>query len=296
MKILVLGGTGTVGSAVVRGLMEAGHHPRVLTRSSRRQADLPDGVDGVVGDLTDPNTLGGVFDGVDRLFLLNGVTATELQEGLVALNEARRADVQRIVYLSVHDAARAPHVPHFASKVAIEAAVKASGVAYTILRPNNFFQNDAWYREAMVTYGIYPQPIGSAGLSRVDTRDVAEASVRALTLDGHEGQTYTLAGPQTLTGSDCARIWATALGRDVQYAGDDLDAWSAQVASMLPAWMIYDLRMMYAFFQNDGLAATHAQRSETQTLLGRDPRPLDAYARDTAPRWTSTNRPVNVGK
>lgn len=286
MTHLVLGGTGTVGSEVVRQLVERGEGVRVLTRSPDRAGGLPGEVEVVGGDLGDPSTLDGVFAGTDQLFLLNAVVPTELQEGLVALSEARRAGVRRIVYLSVQDAERGPHVPHFASKVALEEAVRQSGIPWTVLRPNNFFQNDVMFREALVEHGVYPQPIGSVGLSRVDVRDIARAAARALTGSGYEDSIYTLAGPDPLTGEDCARIWGEALGREVRYAGDDLDAWEEQALEMLPAWMVYDFRLMYGMFQEEGMVATPEQMDETREILGREPRPFRAWAEETAAAWS----------
>jgi hypothetical protein len=95
--------------------------------------------------------------------LLNAVSPTETHEGLMAVNSARMAGVKRIVYLSVADLEKAPHLPHFGSKMAIEHVIKTSGIAYTILRPNNFFQNDCWFKEALMVYGVYPQPHRSPG-------------------------------------------------------------------------------------------------------------------------------------
>lgn len=286
MTHLVLGGTGTVGSRVVEELVERGEDVRVLTRSPERAGGLPGEVEVVGGDLGDPSTLGGVFDGAERLFLLNAVVPTELQEGLVALSEARRAGVRRIVYLSVQDVGRGLHVPHFASKVALEEALRRSGIPWTVLRPNSFFQNDVRFREALVVHGVYPQPIGGVGLSRVDVRDIARAAARALTASGYEGAVYTVAGPEPMTGEDCARIWAEVLGREVRYAGDDLDAWEEQALEMLPAWMVYDLRLMYGMFQEEGLEATPEQLDETREILGREPTPFRAWAEETAAGWT----------
>jgi uncharacterized protein YbjT (DUF2867 family) len=283
---LVLGGTGTVGGRVVEELVERGEDVRVLTRSPEKAGGLPGEVEVVGGDLGDPPTLDGVFAGTDRLFLLNAVVPTELQEGLVALSEARRAGVRRIVYLSVQDAGRGPHIPHFASKVALEEAVRRSGIRWTVLRPNNFYQNDVMFREALVEHGVYPQPIGSVGLSRVDVRDIARAAARALTGSGYAGSVYTLAGPEPLTGDDCARIWGEALGKEVRYAGDDLDAWEEQALEMLPAWMVYDFRLMYAMFQEEGLAATPEQLEETREILGREPTTFRAWTEETAADWT----------
>ena len=77
MKILVVGGTGTVGSEVARQLTSRGEQTFVLTRSSEHASKLPKGVTGVVGDLLDPSSLG-VFAGMDAVFLLNPVSTTEI--------------------------------------------------------------------------------------------------------------------------------------------------------------------------------------------------------------------------
>lgn len=285
MRHLVLGGTGTVGSAVVERLLDAGEEVRVPTRSEENVASLPDDAVGVVGDLSEPGTYGDVFRDFDRMFLLNAVSITELHEGLAALNEGRRAGVERIVYLSVQDAEKGRHIPHFAAKLAIEDALAGSGIPHTVLRPNNFFQNDLWFREALLEHGVYPQPIGSEGISRVDVRDIADAAVRALTEPGHAGRTYTLAGPDVLSGRDCARAWADALDREVRYAGDDLDAWAEQARQGLPDWMVYDFRLMYGAFQEEGLAASDAQLEETREILGREPRSFGDFVEETAESW-----------
>ena len=286
MSYLIIGGTGTVGKDVVAGLLQHTDSPvRVLTRSEKHAEKLPDGATAVIGDLEDPSTYEKIFAGTDRLFLLNPVSMTELHQGLAAVNEANRSGVQHVVYLSVHDAETIPSAPHIASKVAVEHALKESGLPYTILRPNNFYQNDYWYEDAIRTQGIYPQPIGTRGLSRVDTRDVAQAAVNAFTQSGHENKTYALVGPDILTGPDCAEIYADLLGRDVQYAGDDLDAWQAQARSMLPEWMAYDFRLMYAAFQEKGLIATDAQQKETRAILGTQPRSFRRFAEEIVEQW-----------
>jgi uncharacterized protein YbjT (DUF2867 family) len=216
---------------------------------------LPAGVVGVVGDLNDPGTVRSVFGGVDSVFLLNLGTPTETFEGLMALNGARLVGVRRLVYLSIHGVDAAPHIPHNGPKIAIEAAIRASGMAYTILRANNFYQNDDWFREALLQ-GVYPQPIGDLGLSRVDVRDIAEAAAIALTTGQHDGQTYDLIGPEAQTGQGTADIWSRALGRPVQYGGNDLDRWEQQSLGFMPAWLVFDYKIMYGFFQAKGLVAT----------------------------------------
>jgi uncharacterized protein YbjT (DUF2867 family) len=286
MKVLVIGGTGTVGSQVVRELLTRGVEVSVLTRSAEKAGKLPRGARGVIGDLLDPRAVRSVFTGQEGVFLLNPVSATETHEGLMALNGIRMAGVKRLAYLSVHNVDAAPHLPHFGSKIALEIALKASGVPVTILRPNNYYQNDYFFKDALQKFGVYPQPIGGVGVSRVDVRDLAEAAAIVLTTAGrHEGQTYNLVGPQPLTGTGTAEAWGRALGKPIAYAGDDLDAWEAQSLQYLPPWMVFDFRLMYAFFQKSGLKATGADIDRLTKLLGHPPRSFEDFAAETASAW-----------
>lgn len=285
MNILVTGGTGTVGSQVVRDLVARGASVQVLTRDPGKASSLPAGVTVVEGNLQDPATVRRVFDGVDGVFLLNPVSPTEAHEGLMAVSGMRLAKTKRVVYLSVHHVDALPWAPHFGSKIGVEDAIKKSGIPYTILRPNNFFQNDYWYKDAMLQAGVYPQPIGNAGLSRVDVRDIGEAAAITLTSSGHEGETYDLVGPGALTGTSTAAAWARALGRPIAYAGDDLDAWEQQSLQFMPPWMVYDFRLMYAHFQAEGLQASPDALARLQRLIGHAPRPFDAFAKETAAAW-----------
>jgi uncharacterized protein YbjT (DUF2867 family) len=286
MKFLVLGATGTVGSQVVRELVAKNQQVRALTRDPKKAQALGPNVEVVQGDITDPRTLATIYEGIDGAFILNPMSLSEASEGLFAVSAAKLAKVKRLVYMSVQDVDKAPWLPHFGTKIGVEAGVRASGTAWTILRPNSFIQNDARAKTAMLEHGIYLQPLGSKGVSRVDVRDIAEAAAIALTQDGHAGKTYNIVGPRAMTGTETAAVWAQTLGRPVRYAGDDLDAWEQQMLQWIPAWMAYDLRHMYAYFHQNGLIAT-AEDVATQTkLLGHAPRPFEAYATETAAEWT----------
>ncbi len=240
----------------------------------------------MAGDLLDAGTIRRVFAGVDGVFLLNAVSATECHEGLMAVNGARLARVKKVVYMSVQDADKAPHLPHFGAKLPIEAALKGSAIPFTILRPNNFFQNDVWYKEAMLEYDVYPQPFGDVGLSRVDVRDIAEAAAVALTTGAADGETVNLVGPDVLTASGTAATWGGVLGRKIAYAGNDLDAWEKQSLAFLPGFLAFDFRLMYAFFQENGLKAAPADVARVTALLGHAPRGFDEFAAETARAWS----------
>ncbi len=285
MKTLIVGGTGTVGSEVVNQLQSEDTGIVVLTRSSDNIEKLPEGVEGVIGDLLQPKTLRTVFKGVDRLFMLNAVSPTECSEGLMALLAAGAEGIEKIVYLSVQNVDDAPHLPHFGAKIPIEQAIKESGIDYTILRPNNFYQNDYWFKDAIMQYGVYPQPIGGVGLSRVDVRDIAEAAVIALTSEKGSNTTLNLVGPEVMTGEQTAEIWGEALDKEVSYGGDDLDSWEGQMLQYMPDWMVYDFRHMYEYFQQHGLKATSEDLKTLTDFLGHEPISFRVFAKQTALSW-----------
>jgi uncharacterized protein YbjT (DUF2867 family) len=285
MSILVIGGTGTVGSQIVSRLLDQGVKVQVMTHSADKLATLPSGVEGVMGDLADPPSLQRAFSGVESLVLITAVHPDETARGLFAIKAAKKAGIKKIVFMSVVMPPGSERIPHFASKIPIEQAIKDSGVAYTILRPNNFFQNDLMLREAIVTYGVYPQPIGSAGSNRVDVRDIADAAVSSLLESGHEGKTYNLHGPDALTGKGVAAVYSSHLSTEVNYGGDDLDAWAEQVNKMLPAWMVHDFRIMYQYFQEHGLHAEQSEIAKEESVLHHPPRSFDAFVAETVSLW-----------
>jgi len=285
MNVLVVGGTGTVGSLVVQELLARRERPRVLTRSREKVASLPTNVLGVVGDTTRPDTLSPALQGVDTVVLITALGPNESAEGRAVVEATKKAGVKRLVFLSVHDVEKCPEAPHFQSKIEIQKAIEGSGLAWTTVMPNNFFQNDLWFRRALMEHGVYPQPFGDVGLSRVDVRDIAEAIAAAATEPGHEGARYPLVGPDVLTASQTAALWGRHLGREVRYGGDDLRAWALQSKAFQPEWLVEDLLVMYRFFQERGLRASAADLAQQARILGHPPRPFEDFVKETAAAW-----------
>jgi uncharacterized protein YbjT (DUF2867 family) len=285
MSILVIGGTGTVGSHVVRGLLAKGEAVRILTRSADHADLLPLGASGIIGDLRKPETLGWAMKGIDRVFLVTPLSPTETEEGLAVVAAANRAGVRHLVYLSACHVERAPHIPHFKSKVEIQKALRDSGMAFTLIMANNLFQNDLLYRESILEEGIYPQPIGDIGMNCVDVRDVADAAVTTLTQTGHEFHCYPLIGAEVLTGQDVANIYTRSLGREIRYSGNDLEVWGGTVTHALPGWLVPDLKLMYKFFQRHGLRASEEDFDLQAKVLGHLPRCFHTFVSETVTAW-----------
>jgi uncharacterized protein YbjT (DUF2867 family) len=283
MSILVIGATGTIGSLVTQGLADAGAEVKALVRQTGKRA-FPAGVTEVVADLTDVPSLRAALSSVRTLFLLNAVTPDEVTQALITLNLAQEAGIERVVYLSVIHADRFTNVPHFTGKHTVERMIESHGIAATILRPAYFMQNERMVQQTIQDYSVYPMPIGSAGVSMVDARDIADVAVAELLRRDRasaalERITLDLVGPQALTGASVAKIWSAALGREIAYGGDDVAAFEAQMASFGPAWLAYDMRLMMAGIQQFGMTSEGAV-DRLQAILGRPLRSYEAFVRE----------------
>ena len=286
MSILVIGSTGTIGSLVVQGLARQGANVGAMVRQVGK-APLPAGVNSVIGDLSDVASLRKAMAGIRTLFLLNPMAADELTQSLQALNVAREAGILRIVYLSVINAEKYPGVPHFASKHTVERMIEQLGLPATILRPAYFMQNDIPIQPVIEGFSVFPMPIGAKGVAMVDARDIADiAVVELLRRDRASGPlpsiTLDVAGNEVFTGESAAAVWSKALGRPINYGGNDVDAFETQLTqNHVPPWMAYDLRLMMERIQQVGQFPSAGAVHNLEKILGR---PMRTYQEFVAER------------
>lgn len=288
MTILVTGSTGKIGSQVVQRLSDRGAKVRAFARDASK-LKVPANAEPVQGDLTDVTSIRAALKGVDTLFLLNAVVPDETTQALLTLDLAREAGIQRIVYFSVFNSVLFDDVPHFAGKHLIERVIDAQAIPATVLRPAGFMQNDLALRDALKA-GIYPTPMGGVGVALVDVRDIADAAAAELLRREQAPHplprtTIELVGPDTLTGADIAAIWSSVLGREIRYAGDDLEAFERQMAGMMPGWQAHDLRTMFRAFHRFGMVPGNDSRTILEALLGHPLRSYRAFAEEAAANW-----------
>jgi len=278
MTILVTGATGAIGRQVIAQLVQRGASVRALVRDPGK-ADFPASVEVVQGDLMDPDSLRAAFAGVSAFFLLNAVTPDEFTQALIALNMARQAGVERVVYLSVIHSDRFVNVPHFAGKFGVERMLEQMGFSATILRPAYFMNNELMIKDALLAHGVYPMPIGARGLAMIDVRDIGEIAAielihRALATRPLALERINLVGPDTLTGQAAAAIWSEVLGRPITYGGDDTAGFEQNLRNFMPGWMAYDMRLMSERFISDGMLPEAGDVARLTAMLGR---PLRTY-------------------
>jgi uncharacterized protein YbjT (DUF2867 family) len=279
-SILVTGATGRVGG-IVFGMLEAdGFSPIAMShRPEAAKNELPRVRE---GDMRRPETLHQALDGIETAFLVTPLGPDESDAGLAFIDAAEKAGVQKIVYVAIMNIEAMAEIPHFATKVPIRRRL-LEGARHVVLDANFFMQNDLLARPALQA-GIYPLPIGTAGVHSVDARDVARAAVRAMTGTDWDGQAVPVCGPDLVTGPKAAETYARATGQAFRYGGDAIDPFIGAISAAMPmdAWVENDLRRMMEVTQKLGCPASADDIARCASLLGQAPRAYTAFVTEVA--------------
>lgn len=277
--ILVIGANGTVGSEVVKQLLQGGHQVRALVRDSVKAQKLGTSVEVVKGDLSKPETLVAAFTGVDKAFVLSpsqGPEYPELEGN--AFIAAKKAGVKHIVKLSGFDVEMdfmvdTPFVEWHSES---EKRLRALGVAWTILRPHFFDSN-------LLEFGIMPRgglifPAGNGKEAPIDPHDIAAVAVKALTTPGHEGKVYELTGPELLSFSEVVQKIAAVTGKPLKYVDVPEATWHQEMLSAgAPPSVVESL---LAYFVGGVKAGRLRLTSTVSVLLGHPARTVEQWGKN----------------
>lgn len=231
--VLVAGGTGFIGSHIVRELLKAGHRVTILTRNPEKaRGQVPAGADLRQGDINDPASLERATAGVDVLIATvqfpnhpvenprKGHTYRQVDgEGTARLVEAaQRNGVKRFVYLSGAGTREGQTQPWFQAKLMAERAVRESGIPYTIFRPSWVYGAEDRSLNKFATFArLLPFiPVIGNGQTRVQpvfVGDLARAVAASVTLQVAVNQTYDVGGPQELTMDEIITTMLQTMGK-----------------------------------------------------------------------------------
>lgn len=266
MRVLAIGGTGQVGRHVVAHLREQAVDTVVAARRP------PAG--GVALDLRHPTAIEAAARGFSHAFLVTPLGPDEAAVGVAAVQALRRAGVEKTVHLGIMNVEAMREIPHFETKIPIRDAVLEDGRG-VVVSANFFFQNDLLVLPAIRGAGVYPLPIGTAGVWSVDAADIGRAAARALMLDDWNGRAVPVCGTEKLTGPSLAETWGRALGREIRYAGDAIEPFIGAMRAAIPGfgqWEAEDFRAMMRVTQEQGCPATPDDIAAAEAVIGRPQR------------------------
>ena len=281
--ILVVGGTGMLGRPVVERLLAEGRQIRLLSRDpARARALFGDRVDHRSGDVADPGALDRALAGAAAVHInLRATTVPEFETveaaGTRAVAEAAaRAGVRRITYLSGAGIEHAdPKLPPMRAKQAAEAAIRASGVPYAILRATHFMESlDLFVRGGKAEI-IGEQPHRYHYLAAAD---YARQAARALALPDDVSGAYALLGPEALTMREALERYRALIRPDLVIRGAPLPLLKLLARVTGKA----ELRHVTTLFDTFRQVPEGPRDLEAERLLGPAPTRLDDWARDHA--------------
>jgi uncharacterized protein YbjT (DUF2867 family) len=272
--ILVTGATGNVGKELVEQLVSAGQPVRVFTRHPAKLAHLGSGVEIAAGDLDQPETIEAALKGVQRVFLVTSST----QQDAHVIQAARHSRVEHLVKLSTLEAADDWMAGHVRWHREREQLIRASGLAWTFLRPTMFMTTALDWAGTIKAEGVVYFPGGAGKVPPVDPWDVAAVAACALTGPGHAGMAYALTGPQALSPAEMTHILGEVLGRRLRYVDVPEADFAAQLRRLgLPDYVVEGLMGVFAAIRAGKLAQISR---DVERVTGRPARTFETWCRE----------------
>jgi uncharacterized protein YbjT (DUF2867 family) len=277
--ILITGATGKTGADAAIRLAKSGARVRALVRNPDKAATLrAAGVEIAAGDVSDAAALRAALAGVDRaaLILPNGERQLALETAFT--DAAKAAGVRHLLKISSMEAVPGATNPVHRTHLASEMHIRASGLAWTMIRPNFYMQNFFGNAATIRTEGKLYLPMGQGRACMTDSRDVAEIVAHVLSTGGHEGQSYEITGPAVLSFADVAARFAAVLGRPVEYVDQDPAAYRAHLSKFLSSTWHVDA--VCGIFEEIRHGYVAPPTDTFRRLTGHAPRDMDTFIRD----------------
>ncbi len=284
--VLVSAANGRTGRAIVNAVKAKGANVRAFIRNPAQVDGLKAATgitDIVVGDMLKADTIEAATQGCDAVIHVGPPMHPD--EKLITsyfVTAAQKTNVKRFVYYSVMHPLRR-EVPHHARKLDTEEMIIESGVPYTIVQPIRYMQHVETIWKDVTTNGVHAMPFNThVKFNVVDLLDLAEASAKVALEDGHLYATYELAGPESLSQDDMAKILSEVLKRDVKARHIPLDEMAAKAkAAGATDLRIETMRKMNGHYDHSGFLGN---ANVMRWLLGREPTTYKAYIERLAKR------------
>jgi (4-alkanoyl-5-oxo-2,5-dihydrofuran-3-yl)methyl phosphate reductase len=278
MTYLITGATGDVGSKVVEHLLKSGERPRVFVRNvEKARLSFDNRVDYFAGDMSEPETLKAALQNVDVLFLVNSGPEIPARDASAA-SIAKAAGVKHVVKLSSMDVEHGLALGVWHEQG--EAAIRASGVPFTFIRPTGFMSNLLAWSHAIKSEGIVRSSAGDGKRAFIHSDDIAAVSAKALITREYEGQAISITGPEALTFAEATAKIGAAIGKQLTFqAISDEDARRRYARAGTSE---ADIEAHVALWRAIREGKLGGVTNNVEKILGRKPIALDQWAKENA--------------
>jgi uncharacterized protein YbjT (DUF2867 family) len=276
--ILLTGVTGKTGGETARQLLAKGVKIRAIVRNAAKAEELKAaGVELVVGDIGDAAVVRQALAGVEKAMLVlpNGKTQQANEQQFTDL--AKAAGVKHLVKMSSMEAVPHAETPIPQAHWAVEEYIRASGIPWTMVKPNFFMQNLLGSANSIKTQKKFSLPMGEGTTGMADIRDIAAVCAEVLTGQGHTGKSYEITGPEVLTFHDVAKRFSEVLGEKIEYVPMPMDQFRQRMTGVLEPWHLNAVCELFREIAEIGLDHT---TDTFRQLMGREPRSVTQFIRD----------------
>jgi uncharacterized protein YbjT (DUF2867 family) len=278
-RILVTGSTGNLGRAIVTALKTKGINVRAAARNPSKLASAS-GVETAAFDYTNKATHGPALEGVDGLVLIAPPLDPEAPAKVnPVIDLAKARGVRHVVMISALGVDAVEQSP----LRIVERYLMASGLPYTILRPNFFMENfSTGFLAPMVKQGAIYLAAADGKTSFISVVDIAEVAAVAF-VKGLASKEYNLTGPEALDHTAVAAIISKVSGKTIAYQAIPEDAMlNGMRGTGMPEGAVQYAGVLYSAVR---AGYTAAITSDVETVLGRKPMSFDAFARQNTAIW-----------
>jgi len=277
--ILVTGATGNIGSELVKQLIAKSADVRVVTRDENKVSHLNPAIEAVIGDRQDPTVIKNALQGTDKVFLLPVLIDEKHEADRLLIDEAKRANVDRIVMISSGVLRSNPKNPIGVLHREVELLIEESGIPWTVLRPGGFMSNALrFWADTIKSLATVFNPTGDGKSAPISPYDIAAVAAVALTAAGHEGETYYLTGPELLSTHDQVNILSKVIGKPIQCIDIPAEVAAERLESIgLPEPIIQGLYDVWIGVRNNQGAY---QTNEVEKVTGQPAQTFETWCRE----------------
>ena len=277
--ILITGATGKSGSATARALNDLGQGYRALIRNPDKEEELKTlGAEVVIGSIEDNQSLINAMSGVNKVLILLPNSENQLALETQIVDVALQSGVKHIVKVSSIEATPDATSPIPKLHLESENYIKASGLEWTMVKPNFYMQNLLGSAATIKEQDKIFLPMGEGKTGMIDTRDVGKVIAKVLSENSHTSKNYAITGPEILSFHDVAEKFSNVLERKIDYVDMPMATYKDILSKFLTnQWLLDSVIDLFVGIAEGGIEdKTNAYKE----LMGKEPKSLEEYIKE----------------
>jgi len=284
--ILLTGATGKTGSATAIELSNLKVPFRALIRSEEKRDEIEAlGGEVIIGSAENRETIDQAMMGIEKLLIILPNCENQLEMEMQLVDSAKAEGVKQIVYMSSVEADEECTSPIPKLHWDTEVYIKDSGLQWTMIKPNFYMQNFIGSAKTIVEQNKFFLPMSDGKTGMIDTRDVGKVIAKVLSEEGHEGQSYQITGPETLSFYNVAEKFSSVLKREVLYVDMPMDAYKNILSQFLTnQWHLDSVIDLFAGIAEGGI---EYNTDTFEELIGTPPRSLEDFIEEHRNLYTA---------